>query len=238
MDEIKIVVPKTEDFEFAALREATNYRQALFNEFAPFLSGNVLDIGSGIGQMTELLKRHRAISRLLCVEPNPEFCTELQKKFPGIELLSGTIDDLPTGTAWDAIVSVNVLEHIREDERELHRYFQLLNERRGKLCLIVPARPEIYAPIDHRFGHFRRYTKRELREKLTAAGFRLEKLAYFNSLGYFAWWVSFCLLKQDRFNATQVRFFDSAIFPVVNWLETRVFRPPVGQSLIAVSVAQ
>jgi hypothetical protein len=237
MTETKTVGTTAEDFEFAALRQATKYRQALMNEFASAVCGNVLETGAGIGQMTEVLRRHPQISRLLCVEPNREFCAEHRKKFPEIELLPGTVDDLPIESVWDSIVSVNVLEHIREDERELHRYFQLLRERQGRLCLIVPACPEIYAPIDHRFGHFRRYTKQELENKLTAAGFGIEKLVYFNFLGYFAWWVSFCLLRRDRFNPTQVRIFDAAVFPIVNWFETKLFRPPFGQSLVVVAVA-
>jgi SAM-dependent methyltransferase len=238
MDQVETVAPRTEDFEFAALRQANNYRQAVFNEFAPVLTGNVLETGCGIGQMTELLRQHPPISHLLCVEPNAEFCSEHRKKFPEVDLLPGTIDNLPAGTVWDTIVSVNVLEHIEEDDRELHRYFDLLKERRGRLCLIVPARPEIYAPIDRRFGHFRRYTKQTLREKLTVAGFRIEKLVYFNFLGYFAWWASFCLLKQQRFNATHVRLFDVTVFPIIDWCETRLLRPPIGQSLIAVARAQ
>lgn len=233
-----MVTSKTEDFEFAALRQANNYREAVFNEFAPALIGSVLETGSGIGQMTEVLRRHSAISQLLCVEPNPDFCSEHRKKFPDVDLLPGTIDNLPAGTAWDTIVSVNVLEHIEEDERELHRYFELLKQRQGRLCLIVPARPEIYAPIDRRFGHFRRYTKQTLREKLMAAGFRIEKLVYFNFLGYFAWWVSFRLLKQQRFNPSHVRLFDVMVFPIINWCETRLLRPPIGQSLIAIAQAQ
>jgi ubiquinone/menaquinone biosynthesis C-methylase UbiE len=232
------VAGKAEDFEFAALRQATNYRQALMNEFASAVRGNVLETGAGIGQMTKVLRHHPLISRLLCVEPNREFCAEHRKNFAEVELLPGTVDDLPIDSVWDSIVSVNVLEHIREDERELHRYFQLLKERQGSLCLIVPACPEIYAPIDRRFGHFRRYTKRELVEKLTVAGFEIEKLVYFNLLGYFAWWVSFCLLKRDRFSPTQVRIFDGSVFPIMNWFETKLLRPPFGQSLVVVAVAR
>jgi SAM-dependent methyltransferase len=238
MEQIAMPTSQTEDFEFAALRQANNYRQAVFNEFRPALLGRVLETGSGIGQMTEVLRGHRAISQLLCVEPNPQFCAEHRKKFPEIDLLPGTIDNLPAGTTWDTIVSVNVLEHIEEDERELQRYFNLLKERHGRLCLIVPARPEIYAPIDQRFGHFRRYTKRTLREKLTEPGFLVERLVYFNFLGYFAWWASFRLFKQQRFNPTQVRLFDSTVFPIINWCETRLLRPPIGQSLIAVALAK
>ena len=61
--------------------------------------------------------------------------------------------------SWNAILSINVLEHIESDADELATYFRLLKPARGALCLFVPARPDIYAPIDKDFGHFRRYTR-------------------------------------------------------------------------------
>jgi SAM-dependent methyltransferase len=228
---------KNENFEFDALKYAVNYRQAVFNEFAPFLNGEILEVGAGIGQMTELLQRHRPAARLRCIEPSVAFCTEHRAKFPNVELICGTIDDLPAGTSCDAIVSINVLEHIEDDAHELAAYFDKLAPRRGYLCLLVPARPEIYSSIDRRFGHYRRYTRRQLQTNLLGAGFTLKKLFYFNRLGYLAWGVKFRLLKQQHFAPAQVQFFDAA-FPAVNWLERKLFRPLFGQSLIAVVEAQ
>ena len=48
------------------------------------------------------------------------------------------------------------------------------------------ARPEIYSEIDKDFGHFRRYTRHELRQKLERAGFQVLRLRYYNIAGYFA----------------------------------------------------
>jgi hypothetical protein len=224
----------TEDFEFQALAEALNYRRALFSEFGPYLRGDVIEVGAGIGQMTEHLVGLPGVNRTIAIEPDAGFCTRHRAQFPDHELVEGTVADIPPGRHWDAMLSINVLEHIRDDEDELRRYASLLGERRGALCLFVPARPEIYAPIDKDFGHFRRYTRAELRRKLTGAGFQVERLHYFNSVGYFAWWLNFCFLKKRGFEAKQVRFFDRAIFPVVHNLESRLVRPPLGQSLLAV----
>jgi hypothetical protein len=117
-----------------------------------------------------------------------------------------------------------------DDEDELKRYAGLLRERRGTLCLFVPARPELYAPIDKDFGHFRRYTRAELRGKLISAGFEIARLHYFNCVGYFAWWLSFCLWKKRRLGGGQVRFYDRVIFPVVHAVESRIIRPPSGRT--------
>jgi SAM-dependent methyltransferase len=225
----------TNDFEFEALGHARNYRAALCKEFGEHLKGNVLEVGAGIGQMTEHLARLPGVERAVAIEPDAAYCRQHRARYPGHEVIEGTVASLPSGTSWDAILSINVLEHIQDDAGELVHYAQLLRERRGALCLFVPARPEIYAPIDKDFGHFRRYRRAELRHKLTEAGFELYRLDYFNSVGYFAWWLNFCVLKKRAFESAKVRLFDRVIFPVLHALESGIVRPPIGQSLIAVA---
>ena len=230
-------IAQTEDFEFAALREARNYRAALLHDFTPYLQGNVLEVGAGIGQFTSELRALQGVARLVSVEPDPGFCAQLSSRIPDHELVQGTVDDLQIPIEWDAIFSVNVLEHIETDREELAKYFQLLHRAHGALCLFVPARPEIYAPIDKDFGHFRRYTRLELKAKLEDAGFKLVHYRYFNLVGYFLWWASFCLLKKRTFDVGSVRLFDRVIFPLVHGFETRLIAPPIGQSLFAVAIA-
>lgn len=225
----------TEDFEFAALNEAKNYRQALLREFSAHLRGQVLEVGSGIGQMTRELLQNSAIRRIVSIEPDPQFCARFHADLPGQTLVEGTIDDLPGNESWNAILSINVLEHIGEDERELAAYRRRLAGEKGVLCLFVPARPEIYAPIDQDFGHFRRYTRPELRAKLERAGFEIVRLRYYNFIGYFAWWLNFCVLKKRGFDLASVRLFDRMIFPTGHWLETSLSAPPIGQSLLAMA---
>jgi SAM-dependent methyltransferase len=227
-----------DDFEFAALSEAENYRHALLWEFSEFLRGNVLEVGAGVGQMTEMFLQRREITRLLSIEPNPDFCSRLAGKFPRHPFIQGTIDDLKDDDRWDAIVNINVLEHIPEDERELKNYHQHLLKKNGTLCLFVPARPEIYAPIDKDFGHCRRYTRPELRQKLERAGFHVLRLRYYNIVGYVAWWLNFCVLKKRHFDAGAVRFFDRFIFPPVHGFESHICPPFIGQNLLAIARAQ
>jgi len=223
------------DFEFSALRWAENYRRVLIAEFAAHLRGRVVEVGSGIGQMTELLIRAPGVEEVLAVEPDPRFGPEFRRRLPDTPLLEGTVSQVEAGRPCHCIVSVNVLEHIEADEAELKAYAALLKANRGALCLFVPARPEIYAPIDKDFGHYRRYTRSVLLGRLKAAGFEVLRLNYFNLIGYFAWWFNFCLLRKRHFDEGAVRFFDGAVFPVSHFLESRLMRPPIGQSLLAVA---
>jgi SAM-dependent methyltransferase len=227
----------TDDFEFNALREANNYRRALLKMFAPYLQGRVIEVGAGHGQLTAQLRQLSTIKHLLAVEPDPRFCAEFRKTLPDQPLLEGIITSVPDPGPWNGILSVNVLEHIREDQDELKIYSSLLKKEHGRLCLFVPARQEIYAPIDNDFGHHRRYSRDDLRRKLENAGFKILRLHYFNFIGYFAWWFSFRLMGQRKFNPSMVRLFDRLIFPVGFGLESHLAWPPIGQSLVAIAEA-
>src|SRR4051812_25885029 len=105
----------TAGFEFSALAGARNYPRAFIPEFSPNLKGRVIEIGGGIGQMTTLLKSVPTIETLLCIEPDSKFCELFKKMHPNQQLICGTIDDVPADSDWDALFSVNVLEHIRDD---------------------------------------------------------------------------------------------------------------------------
>jgi SAM-dependent methyltransferase len=228
----------TEDFEFEALSMANNYRAALMREFSGPLRGNVLEVGAGIGQFTEAILKKPGVTRLVSIEPYAAFCDQLTKKFPNHSIIQGTIDALRSDDDWNAIVNINVLEHIQDDERELKNYHARLLKQNGTLCLFVPARPELYSQLDKDFGHFRRYTRAELRQKLERAGFEIVRLRYYNIVGYLAWWLMFRVLKKRHFNPGSVRFFDRFIFPPVYGFESRIFPPFIGQNLLAMARAK
>jgi SAM-dependent methyltransferase len=226
----------TGNFEFDALSEAVHYRRGLLQEFQACLLGDVLEVGAGIGQMTEELVRLPGVKKIHAVEPDAGFFDLLTKRRLPIESTHGTVEDVPPDNCYDALFSVNVLEHIEDDEGELKRYHGRLKPG-ASLCLFVPACPSIYAPIDRMFGHHRRYTRKVLRGRLEDAGFAIQALHYYNAPGYLAWWWNFCVLKKMVFERNKVRFFDRAIFPLAHGWEYHVMRPPVGQSLMAVARA-
>lgn len=216
---------------------AVNYRQALINEFKPYLRGNVLEIGAGIGHFTAELLKLETVQKLVVVEPNPQFTKILADKFPNLHIIEGTIKDVPGHTPWDCIITINVLEHIEDDIAELKQYHQLLLPTKGFLCLFVPARPELYAPIDKDFGHYRRYTKGDLRSKLKSSGFDILRMRYYNLIGYFAWLFVFKLAGRHHFSKTSVKLFDRIVFPIFNRIERYIPYLPTGQSILTIAIA-
>jgi hypothetical protein len=77
-----------------------------------------------------------------------------------------------------------------------------------------------------------------LRQKLERAGFQILRLRYYNCVGYFAWWLNFCVFKKRGFDPSSVRLFDRLIFPPVHGFESRICPPPFGQSLLAIARAR
>jgi phospholipid N-methyltransferase len=206
------------DFEFSSLSAATNYRQSIVKKFRPYLQGDILEIGGGIGQISTTLLEICRPKKLTIVEPNADFCRQLRSCVPTAEILEGYESELPKERQFNAIVAVNVLEHVEHDTLELTNWRKRLLPN-GSLCLFVPARPELYSKIDASFGHFRRYRKKELLQKLSAAGFQHVQINYFNLLGYFAWLFNFKILSRLQFNTKQVAWFDRYILPVSQNLE-------------------
>jgi len=137
---------------------------------------------------------------------------------------------------YDAIVSVNVIEHIKNDVDELIKYKELLNKSNGHLCIFTPACPELHSLIDSDFGHYRRYTIKSMSNALERAGFKIIKIYYFNFIGYFAWFLNFKILRSRSFNPKMVRLYDRYIFRYFFKIEKK-FRPPFGQSIIAIAKA-
>ncbi len=173
----------------------------------------------------------------MAIEPEEKFQKGFVDRLPHIRLIPGTTEDLEPDDEFDAAVLVNVLEHIENDREELARLREILLPRNGYVCLLVPARQEIYSKLDTHFGHFRRYGKPELKKKLLEAGFSIERISYFNLVGYFAWAARFRIMGSMSFDIDQVRLFDRKIFPAAHWLESRICRPPIGQSVIAIAKA-
>lgn len=222
------------EFEFGPLSEARNYRRAIVSVFGPFACGDTLEVGCGIGQFTQDLQKFSPGAKITGLEPDPAFHPKFRHNNPDIPLLKGTAQNV--AGQWDCIVSVNVLEHIKDDLREIQTY-KLLLRNGGHLCLFVPARQEIYSLVDAKFGHHRRYSRRELQSKLEAGGFRVLKLQYFNPIGYFTWLVACKLLRRQSFSLGSIKLFDRWILPV-SLATGRLLGNPIGQSLILVATKQ
>ena len=218
------------------LSAAARFNEEVWAKVEPFLGEEILEVGMGIGIFTEkLLGRGKVFG----VEIVPEFVEEARRRLgvrPGLESLvadigGAVLPDSLRGRTFDTIVCMNVLEHIEDDQGTLSRFLALLKPG-GKLVLVVPAYRCLYNPLDAHDGHFRRYERAELKEKLETAGFSVVHESRFNLFGIVGWFVNGTILRRKDLPAGQMGLFNK-VAPLLFWIEHLV-GPPMGLSLLAV----
>src|SRR5258708_925086 len=106
---------------FAAVHHWKSYWSA---EMRPFITGDVLEVGAGVGSNTRNLDTGR-LSRFVCLEPDTELvgrlADELRAGSRKYETICGTLASIPAEECFDTICYIDVLEHIEDDAGEMKR---------------------------------------------------------------------------------------------------------------------
>lgn len=215
------------------MREVSWYNEWLFSFLEPFIKGNILEVGAGIGNFTSLLLKK---GKVFAIDMNRGYVEKL-KKFVRIGVVSG-FGDIEKGKyffqskRFDTIVCLNVLEHIGNDKKAIKNMYKLLKNN-GNLILLVPAHDFAYGTLDAGLDHFRRYDKKTISELLKGAGFKLEKVRYLNFPGLIGWFVNSKLLKKEILPKNQLIIFDR--LARIELLIERYLEPPIGLSVLAIA---
>ena len=227
--------------DLEAMSFAENYHRWILNELRPQLGSSIVEVGAGTGSFSELLLECRPTS-LLLVEPS-EMVEKLRltmsgmsEQGPTVRIFNSTFRDAVdeiAGAKPDSIIYVNVLEHIEDDSAELRAVFEALQPR-GKVFIFVPAHPWLYGAFDKSVGHFRRYRRAELEEKIREAGFKILVSKYFDFVGVAPWWLKYRLLKSEKLEPKAVELYDRWAVPVTRALES-VLTPPTGKNLLLIA---
>jgi SAM-dependent methyltransferase len=206
----------------------------LFSKLAPHIHGDVLEVGSGIGNLSRLIIE-RASSTVLS-DMEPHYIEALERAFgadPRVRIGFYNLDAEPSaeiaGRRFDAIVAVNVIEHILDDHALVRRLAALLKPG-GKLVVYVPACPFAYGSLDRALGHYRRYTPDSLTTLLAGAGLSVARPSYINLLGLLGWTVNGRVLRRQQLSHRQIAVFERLMS--LFQLEDR-FRLPIGLGVYA-----
>lgn len=209
------------------------YNEWLLRRFGAHLRGDILEAGCGIGSFTNLLARYGRVTAV-DLEDHLVHATAAVAA-PGVCVGKG---DLERGqfffgaATFDAIVCINVLEHIERDDVTMGNLARLLRPG-GHLTLLVPAHMALYGAIDKSIGHYRRYDKPRLRMLTERAGLQLVSLRRLNMLGALGWWVSSRLLRNTVVDRRKVGLFN-LLGPLALKAES-VLEPPLGISLLLIA---
>lgn len=198
-----------------------------------YLQGDVLEVGAGIGATTRLLCDGTQ-SRWLCLEPDRSLVARMGEGTalpPVCEVVIGTMNDLPPAERFDAILYVDVLEHIEDDRGELAQAAAHLKPG-GAVVVLAPAWQWLFTPFDRAIGHYRRYSKASLREAMPSV-LRETLVLYLDSVGCLLSGGNRLILRAAMPTLGQIRFWDRVVVPLSRWLDPLLgYR--IGKSVLGV----
>lgn len=220
-----------------AMRKAKRFNRWLFSQFEQWLGDHVLEAGCGIGNLTELVLTKK---RLVCIDNDPLYIDRLRRRYGHLENVTFhhtdlmDVESLQAAVAnkpLDSILCINVLEHIEDDIRVLKGFYNLL-EPGGRAIILVPHNPRLYSEVDRTLGHFCRYTREQLSQKMEQAGFHVLECKGFNRVGGLGWRISGKILRKKTLSVGQMRLFELGM-PLIRILEKIPFH--THNSLICVA---
>ena len=218
-----------------ALSQTKRFNRWMADVIRPFIGQRVLEIGAGIGNLSQHLAPRR--KSYIITDYDEEHLARLRVRFqhrPNVEILrcdlSRPEDFAPVREQVDTVICLNVVEHVKDDALALRNIASALVPG-GRAIVLVPQDQRIYGTLDEVLGHYRRYSPQQLRERMQAAGLEVERVFEFNRVTRPGWILNGRILKRRHFSRLQLWLFDRLV-----WLWRRIDRaaPWPAVSLIAV----
>ena len=203
-------------------------------------AARALDVGTSTGTNLRML-RDLGFANVEGLDLSEEAIRYCAEKALG-KVHEGDICSMPfSDGSFDLVLATDVIEHVVNDRLALAEVARVLKPG-GTAIITVPAFQTLYGLQDRVAQHQRRYLKRDLVEKIRAAGLEIGSVYYFNYLLFVPIWLARRLI--DLFGA---RLDSEAELnsPAINWILGRIFAldvmsarllsPPIGVSLFAIA---
>jgi SAM-dependent methyltransferase len=198
-----------------------------------------LDIGCGTGSNLKAL-----VSAGLDVIGLDQslYALTLVKEKGDYSLITGDINRLPLKTkSIGLIIAMDILEHLDDDSSGIIESFRILSDG-GILIVTVPAFKFLWGIQDIVTGHKRRYSRREIMNKLKAAGFDILKSSYFNFFLFFPILIARRIIQllglkirsENEVNSPSLNFIFKAVFSLEPYL-LKYFSFPIGVSILCIA---
>lgn len=222
--------------ELEIFEQARNWKRYVAEKVQPYLGKKVLEVGAGMGSFTAHLCSGRE-QQWVCLEPDSDLAEKIEQKVQkGIlrsccEVFVGKAVNLPMFHLFDTILYLDVLEHIDDDKSEIQEACKHLSGN-GYLVILSPAHNFLFTPFDESIGHFRRYNRTTLINRVPA-GLRLVSLKYLDSVGILTLLANRLFLKSKMPTQNQIQFWDRTIVPFSKFLDPLTgFR--IGKSILGI----
>jgi ubiquinone/menaquinone biosynthesis C-methylase UbiE len=132
----------------------------------------LLEVGCGAGFVLSGLREQMPSIRLSACDRSTDALTHASRRAKPVHLFQADVTSLPATSAFDAVLALDVIEHVDDDQAALAEIFRVLRPG-GGVVLTVPQHPWLWSQVDEFSCHRRRYQRRELLDKVRRAGFEV-----------------------------------------------------------------
>jgi SAM-dependent methyltransferase len=221
--------------ELELFDHAKNWKRYCASCLRKYIKGNVLEVGAGGGNNTKWIGGYDYQS-WLAIEPDIDLSKQLTATIDGYRISNchafhGTLTDLKPQLLFDAIVYLDVLEHILDDRQELALASRHLAPG-GYLIVLAPAHQWLFTPFDTAIGHHRRYNKTTLTQAFPP-DIKLTRAIYLDCVGLLASLGNRLLLKQSQPTLKQIQLWDQYMVTLSQKIDP-VLRYSLGKSVLAI----
>jgi SAM-dependent methyltransferase len=170
------------------------------------------------------------------------YALTLVRKKGEYPVLAGDLNHLPFKTkSVGLIIALDIFEHLEDDANGFRESYRVLNNG-GILILTVPAFKSLRGIQDVATGHKRRYSRKEITEKLREVGFDILKSSYFNFFLFFPIFIARRMINvlglriesENEINFPLINIFLKAIFSLEPYM-LKYFSFPFGVSIFCIA---
>lgn len=222
-----------------AIKNADAFNNWMYAEIADAISSPVLEIGSGIGNISDCCIK--AGHDITLTDVRADYIHFLKNRFPSkadhilqMDLVDEQFDKKFEAyfEKFNTVFALNVIEHIEDDKKAITNALKLLNPG-GQLIILVPAHSILYNKLDKNLFHFKRYSKKSLSQLMNTKGITMAGMKSFNGLGVLAWIYGGLFVKKGVIGGGDMKLYNKLV-PLAKLIDKVTFYK-IGLSLIAVS---
>lgn len=202
--------------ELELFEKAKIWRFYIYWIIKKYIKNKILEVGAGIGSFTV---NYRHLSKDITLTELDHYNLKyLNKRFFNRKIKIYRKFTNSFKIKYDTIMYMNVLEHIKNDTKEINNALKILKDN-GTLIILVPAHQTLYSKFDREVGHFKRY-KFNYFKKLKIKPYKVHKLLYLDSAGYLLYFLNKLFFKHEVY-PTRFKIFiwDKFFTPVSFFLD-------------------
>lgn len=139
---------------------------------------SLLEIGCGTGQVLNAIGSAFPLMQLCGTEIHTKGLDLARHDLPHASFLQIDAHAIPFSCEFDVVCAFDVIEHIDDDNAVLAQLYQACRPG-GGIVLTVPQHDWLWSQRDAIARHKRRYSRRDLLEKLRLAGFEVQEVTSF-----------------------------------------------------------